>query len=103
MDPDGKQVDGERGITGGGRVARDSDAHLEVPDEGGDAAVRLVVVLLVGKLLQLGQKRNRVPRGEQGQQVRREELRHLSLDRYGKGLLSDNTTMKQQTELSGQS
>lgn len=44
--------------------------HLEVPDEGRDAAVRLVVVLLVGQLLQLGQEGDGVPRREQGQQVR---------------------------------
>lgn len=44
--------------------------YLEVPDEGRYAAVWLVVVFLVGKLLQLGQKGNRIPRREEGQQVR---------------------------------
>lgn len=44
--------------------------YLEVPDKGRYAAVGLVVVLLMGKLLQLGQERNRIPRREQGQQVR---------------------------------
>lgn len=44
--------------------------HLEVPDERRDAAVRLVVMFLMRQLLQLGQERDGVPRGEQGQEVR---------------------------------
>ena len=45
--------------------------YLEVPDEGSDATVRLVVMLLMGKLLQLRQEGDGVPRCEEGQQVRR--------------------------------
>lgn len=44
--------------------------YLEVPNKWCYAAVGLVVVFLMGKLLQLGQKRNGIPRREEGQQVR---------------------------------
>lgn len=49
-----------------------------MPDERSNPAVGLVVMLLVGKLLQLRQERNRVPRGKQCQQVRGEKLSHCS-------------------------
>lgn len=49
-----------------------------MPDERADPAVRLVVMLLMGKLLQLSQERYRVPRGKQCQQVRGKKLSHCS-------------------------
>ena len=44
--------------------------YLEVPNKRCYAAVGLVVVFLMGKLLQLRQERNGISRREEGQQVR---------------------------------
>lgn len=61
-----------------GTSRTDVKAHLKLLDERGDAGVRLVVVLLVGKFPQLWQEGDGIPRGEQGQQVRGQKLSHSS-------------------------
>ena len=43
----------------------------------GDARVVVGCLLLVGQLVHWGKKRYWVPGGEKGQQVRRQELRHV--------------------------
>lgn len=52
--------------------------YLEVPNEGRNPTVRLIVMFLVGQFHKLREKRYRVPRCKQGQQVRRQKLGHLS-------------------------